>query len=151
MNAEPEQIARRIARFKETLKNAGIKVTHQRLEIFREIVETDEHPDAETMFNAVRKRMPTVSLDTVYRTLWMLQDLGLIGVLGNPRERVRFDANLDDHHHFICTNCGLTRDVYYPAFDALGTPDAVRTIGIVEKTHVELHGLCLACSQQMTK
>ncbi|MCK7479895.1 MAG: transcriptional repressor [Candidatus Moduliflexus flocculans] len=54
-----------------------------------------EHPDADAVFRAVRKRVPTVSIDTVYRTLWMLNDLGLVTTLGPRRESVRFDANLD--------------------------------------------------------
>ena len=62
------------------------------------------------VFEGVRERMPTVSLDTVYRTLWWLKDLGLITTLGSSRERTRFDANLSRHHHFVCVQCGLTRD-----------------------------------------
>ena len=77
-------------------------MTHQRLEIFREVASTIEHPDADTVFRAVQRRMPTVSLDTVYRTLWMLHDLGLVTTLGPQRNGVRFDANLERHHHYVC-------------------------------------------------
>ena len=48
------------------------------MEIFRELAQTGDHPDVETVFKGVRERMPTVSLDTVYRTLWWLKELGLI-------------------------------------------------------------------------
>ena len=54
--------------------------------------------------------MPTVSLDTVYRTLWKLRDLGLVKTLGPNRDAVRFDANLEGHHHYVCVRCGLVRD-----------------------------------------
>ncbi len=104
------EVARRLERFRATAREAGIKLTHQRLEVFRELASTEDHPDAETVFHGVRERVPTVSLDTVYRTLWLLEDLGLIVTLGPRRERARFDANLDSHHHFICENCGLVRD-----------------------------------------
>ena len=71
-------VDRRVDRFKSAAAAAGVKLTHQRLEIFREVASSVEHPDAEAVVRSVRKRMPTVSIDTVYRTLWMLNDLGLI-------------------------------------------------------------------------
>lgn len=120
-------------------------MTHQRMEIFREVAQTGDHPDAETVFQGVRRRIPTVSLDTVYRTLWWLRDLGLVAMLGPPRERARFDANLSRHHHFVCTRCGLTRDFFSDELDSLELPAAVRSIGFAEKTQVEVKGLCLKC------
>ena len=105
-----------------------------------------EHPDAESVFRAVRKRMPTVSIDTVYRTLWMLNDLGLVTTLGPRRESVRFDANLDHHHHYVCVRCGLARDFESAELDALGVPDAVRALGRVVETQVEVRGVCSRCA-----
>jgi len=122
-------------------------MTPQRLEIFREIAGSRDHPDAEAVYHAVRRRVPTVSPDTVYRTLWMLQDLGLIQTLGARRRSVRFDANLEHHHHFVCTRCGLTRDFLSAAFDALGVPESLRELGTVTATHVEARGLCRDCQE----
>src|SRR3990170_3591696 len=119
MKANPGDIQRQMHRFKEALRRSGVKMTHQRMEIFREVAKTEDHPDAETIFKGVRGRMPTVSLDTVYRTLWLFIDLGLVVTLGPPRERVRFDANTISHHHFVCTQCGLVRDFYSQQFDEL--------------------------------
>lgn len=116
------------------------------MEIFREVAQTRDHPDADEVFQGVRQRMPTVSIDTVYRTLWWLRDLGLITLLGTQRERARFDANLSRHHHFVCTQCGLTRDFFSNELDRLKLPDAVRAFGSVEETQVEVKGLCLKCT-----
>lgn len=146
MKIPTDVVQKRMARFKEVCRKEGTKLTHQRMEVFREVAQTGDHPDAETVYRGVRNRMPTISMDTVYRTLWWLKDLGLITVLGPPRERARFDANLDRHHHFVCTRCGLTRDFSSDAFDRLALPDAVRAIGHVEKTQVEVKGLCLECA-----
>src|SRR5690242_6170060 len=102
---------RRLQAFQAAVKGAGVKLTHQRLEIFRELAKTEDHPEAETIFEAVRVRVPTVSLDTVYRTLWMLRDLGLVKTLGpNGSDVVRFDVNLERHHHYVCMRCGSVRD-----------------------------------------
>lgn len=144
----PDVLKQQLAHLKNGLKRAGVKLTHQRLEIFREVVGSSEHPDAETIFNGVRERVPTVSLDTVYRTLWLFADLGLIATLGPPRDRMRFDANVKPHHHFMCSKCGLTRDFYCEEFDRLRVPDAVRNFGGIEKIQVEITGVCQRCASR---
>lgn len=135
----------RTERMREALRKAGVRLTHQRLEIFREVIGSGEHPDAETVFRGVRRRLPTVSLDTVYRTLWTLTDLGLLSTLGPRRERARFDANLEPHHHFICMRCRRARDFESAELDALRGPESVRAFGSVREIHVELRGLCAEC------
>jgi Fur family peroxide stress response transcriptional regulator len=135
-------------RFQEELKRSGVKLTHQRMEIFREVARTGDHPDAETIYKGVRERVPTVSLDTVYRTLWLLHDFGLISTLGPPRERARFDANMRFHHHFVCVQCGLTRDFYSQELDELKIPKSVKSFGHVETTNVEVRGVCLECANK---
>ncbi len=147
MKVPKKEFEQRMARFEEVCRESGAKLTHQRMEIFREMAQTGDHPDAEKVFERVRERMPTVSLDTVYRTLWWLNDLGLIKMLGPPREGARFDANLSRHHHFVCTRCGLTRDFESDELDRLELPDSVLSIGHAEKTHVEVKGLCHKCAR----
>lgn len=147
METEPEERKRRMHRLEEGLRHAGVKLTHQRLEICREIASAGNHPDAEAVFKGVRERVPTISLDTVYRTLWKLLDLGLISTLGIPRERMRFDGNTAPHHHFVCTKCGEARDFYSDDFDHLRVPEDVNTYGIVRKTQVEVRGFCMRCSK----
>jgi len=139
-------VGRRVDRFRSAARDAGVKLTHQRLEIFREVASSAEHPDAEAVLRSVRKRMPTVSIDTVYRTLWMLNDLGLVTTLGPRRENIRFDANLEHHHHYVCVRCGLARDFESAALDAVGVPDAVKAFGHVVETHVEVRGVCSRCA-----
>ncbi len=147
MTTESSETHRRMARFEEVCREAGVKLTHQRMEVFREVARSGDHPDAETIFRGVRARIPTVSLDTVYRALWLLADLGLVTTLGPSRERTRFDANLTRHHHFVCVRCGLTRDFYSDALDELKLPRSIREIGRVEATHVEARGLCRECAR----
>ena len=135
-----------MARFNEACRKSGAKLTHQRIEIFREVAQSTDQPGVEKVYQGVRKRIPTVSLDTVYRTLGWLKELGLITTLGPPRERTRFDANLSHHHHFVCVQCGLTRDFYSDKFDKLTLPESVQSIGYVETTQVEVKGFCFKCA-----
>jgi Fur family peroxide stress response transcriptional regulator len=137
----------RLERLQAVAREAGVKLTHQRLEIFRELASSEAHPDADAIYRAVRRRLPTVSLDTVYRTLWMLHDLGLVMTLGPQRDRVRFDANLEQHHHFACVRCGLVRDFESEALARLPLPESVAALGRVHDAHVEVRGTCGACQR----
>jgi Fur family peroxide stress response transcriptional regulator len=148
VESAPGALQKRMDQLKDGLRRSGVKVTHQRLEIFREVAKSGDHPDAETIFKGVRRRVPSVSLDTVYRTLWLLLDLRLLTSLGPPRERMRFDANMAPHHHFVCMTCGMTTDFYHEEFNGLKIPNAVKTLGCVETAQVEVKGICLKCSRK---
>jgi len=150
VNVESREVGRRLERFKAAVRDAGIKLTHQRLEIFRAVASSLEHPSAEAVHRAVRATTPTVSLDTVYRTLWMLTDLGLLTTLGPRQDSVRFDANLEDHHHYVCTRCGLVQDFESDELNALTIPDTVNHFGRVVSAHVEVRGICGRCAKPPT-
>jgi Fur family transcriptional regulator, peroxide stress response regulator len=140
-------IKEKMDHFKAALKLNGVKLTHQRMIIFKEVAESEDHPNAESVYKAVRKKLPMVSLDTVYRTLWMLQDLDLIKNLGG-KDRVRFDGNMKPHHHFICNECGLMRDFFSNEFHQIEIPKEVKNWGNGETVHIEIKGICIACSKK---
>jgi Fur family peroxide stress response transcriptional regulator len=147
-NQTHSKVERRLEHLKAVAKQAGVKLTHQRLEIFRELAASEDHPGVDAIFRAVQRRMPTVSLDTVYRTLWMLHDLGLVATLGPERDGVRFDGNLDPHHHYVCVRCGLVRDFESADLNALRIPEAVKGLGSIADAHVEVRGVCTKCLAQ---
>jgi Fur family peroxide stress response transcriptional regulator len=148
VGVEPAEVERRLDRLKSESRAAGLKLTHQRLEVFREVAASLDHPAADAIFEKVRRRLPTVSLDTVYRTLWLLEDLGLVRTLGPRQDSVRFDANLEPHHHYVCVRCGLARDFESVELDTLRVPEAVEKLGRVSGTHVEVRGVCRRCSKR---
>ena len=139
-------LEKQMTRFSQVLKNAGVKLTHQRMEIFKEVVGSTAHPDAESVFQGVHERMPTLSQDTVYRTLWLLKDLGLITTVGVSRERTRFDGNVIPHHHFVCSQCGATYDFHSQELDALNLPDQIQDMGRADDFQVTVKGVCKDCS-----
>jgi Fur family peroxide stress response transcriptional regulator len=142
------EIERRLERFRGACKRAGVKLTYQRLEVFRELASRLDHPDAEQLYVAVHARIPTVSLDTIYRTLALLSDLGVVSPLGPRRESVRFDANPVRHHHYVCLGCGLTRDFESSALDTLRVPASLRSVGSISTVQVEVRGLCADCGKR---
>lgn len=141
----------RMAEFVAACRRAGLRLTRQRTEIYRELARTEEHPDAETIHRRVRRRIPGVSCDTVYRTLRTLEDTGVVARVGARLDRARFDANMGQHHHFVCTRCGLIRDFDSAAFDQLRAPADVGRFGSPESVHVEVRGLCAACGRRAAR
>jgi Fur family peroxide stress response transcriptional regulator len=143
----PDELKKMIAAFEAVLRREGIKVTPQRLEIYRRTAETADHPDIESIHRAVRRTMPHISLDTVYRALALFAELGLVfTVRPQARHHVCFDANIAPHHHFICDRCGATLDFEDHAFDKLPMPASASALGRVLSRHVELRGLCARCT-----
>ena len=145
MKIETKEVERRTKVFSGICRRYGVKATHQRREIYRELARTNDHPDAETIYARVRKRISAISLDTVYRTLRLLEKKGLISRVGSLSEKTRFDANTDRHHHFVCTECGFMGDFYNEEWNDFRNRSAVMTMGTVNSIHVELRGLCKAC------
>ena len=148
MKHDPDELRRMMDRFKDTVRRAGVKLTQQRIEIFREVARTGDHPDIETIFMRVRIKMPTVSLDTVYRALNLFEKLGLVTTIRPLSARARFDANTEAHHHFFCTRCGATLDFECQDFENLRVPRAAASLGRVDSRHIELRGLCAACLEK---
>ena len=139
----PKKVGQRLEQLKAACRNAGMRMTHQRMEIFREVAQTDEHPDAETIFKRVRERMPTVSHDTVYRTLSSLEEMGLVSRVDPVCGRARYDANCDTHHHFICTRCGCINDICLNK--EIPLPEGIDNLGNAESLHLQIRGVCHNC------
>ena len=144
------EIQQRMAAFAGLCRRHGIKETHQRTEIYRELARSNQHPDAESVYLAVRRRIPSISLDTVYRTLRLLEEQGVIWRVGTLRERTRFDGNTQRHHHFVCRECGKVTDFHHEDLDKLSPPQEAAALGAIEYMHVELRGICAACRAKRT-
>jgi Fur family transcriptional regulator, peroxide stress response regulator len=141
------QLTDRISQFERTCQAAGIKLTHQRVEVLREVAKHEGHPSADAILEGVKARIPTVSVDTVYRTLWLLVDMGLIATLGPRHDAVRFDANLAHHHHYVCGRCKAATDVENVDLSLLKLDETLKSVGAVLSAHLEIRGTCAACAQ----
>jgi Fur family transcriptional regulator, peroxide stress response regulator len=151
MTVAGAEIERRMRVLTEGLRASGMRLTHQRLEVAREVAASDTHPDVETIYQRVRERVPTVSLDTVYRTLTTLAETGLIDRVSTHGGPARYDANKRRHHHFVCARCGLVRDVDFPAVDALDLPGEALSLGSVQRVDVQFRGICKECDAAHTE
>jgi Fur family peroxide stress response transcriptional regulator len=104
-----------------------------------------EHPSAETIFRRVQKKMPTISLDTVYRTLASLEKIGVATRVEASEDKARFDADMTPHNHLICTVCKSISDFSWPEFETLEPPESIEDWGSVSAKNAVLRGVCRTC------
>ena len=135
----------RISSFTDKCRQAGLKVTPQRLEIFKALVTSDEHPTAEVVCTQVRKTMPHISLDTVNRTLLTLSEIGAAFIVEGTGQARRFDANFDAHQHFRCIKCRRIIDFYHEPFNEVMVPDQLSDRYEVLRKTVYFEGYCDRC------
>jgi len=86
------------------------RTTRQRKIILEELHRVDTHPTANEVYGMVRRRLPGISLGTVYRNLDMLSECGVIKKLVSTGVQRRFDGNMKEHYHVRCLNCGKIED-----------------------------------------
>ena len=143
----PESIAmqERMADFKKLCREHSLRVTNQRVEIFRMLASFKEHPSVEQVFEFVRKKLPNISLDTVYRTISSMEDAGVVFRVGLSN-RARFDADLNPHYHFVCMECGAVYDIFpSEGKNLLEVPAQVKNFGEVKNVNLQFHGICKHC------
>lgn len=138
-------IQEKVNKFIGRSKELGIKVTPQRIAIYKELASTDQHPSTETIYKKIKDYYPNISLTTVYRTLETFEKLGLISVVNVLYNAARYDANLDPHHHIVCTECKKVEDVYDESLNNLDISN--KTLGDykVEGYSLLLSGVCTSC------
>lgn len=131
----------------EKLKKRHLKITPQRIEILRALEKLPDHPCAESIYQAVKKRHPSVSLATVYKTLETLVEIGEVRVALVSQGKTLYDTRLEDHHHFLCTECGYVEDVDIN-LDCLENcaPNQMRSQHRVQKSEVIFRGVCQKCA-----
>ena len=95
----------------ETLREHGIQPSAQRVAVADYVLRTSEHPSADLVWRRVRERFPWISRATVYNTLNLFVEKGLLRRLTIAEDSVVFDPRVDTHHHFIDDETGVIHDV----------------------------------------
>ncbi len=131
--------------FQAACRNKDLRVTPQRIEIFKELVSADDHPSAEGLYQRLRERMPTLSLDTVYRTLGTFSDVGLVSRVGTTESQAHFEVAHHRHHHLICERCKKIIDFEWDQIDRIDLPEEVDSHGTFKKKNVVVYGVCREC------
>ena len=138
----------KLGAFRNKCSQAGLKITPQRVAIYQALIETTQHPSAEMVFGTLRKTFPSISLDTVNRTLLTLNKIGAAFIVEGSGEPKRFDANLMAHQHFKCVRCKRIIDFHHEPFDNITLPaDIGKKFTVLRKT-VYLEGFCDVCGKK---
>lgn len=131
--------------FTSQCRQAGLKVTPQRMAIYRELLKTSEHPSAEMLYEKVKKVFPSISLDTVNRTLLTLNDIGAAFTVEGSGDARRFDGGLEKHQHFKCVKCKRIIDFHHKPFDNIKLPATIAKRFTVLRKTVCVEGICDLC------
>lgn len=147
MHEVTENMDLKLQGFEERCRQNGLKITPQRVAVYKALISTDTHPTAEEVHRMVRQDISNISLDTVNRTLLTLAEIGAafqVEGTGQPR---RYDGGLEDHQHFRCIKCGKIIDFHYEPFDNIEVPQHLKGQFEIMRKTVYLEGICDTCKQ----
>ena len=128
--------------------NQKYRMTNQRQVILEEIRKVNTHPTADDVYEMVRKRLPRISLGTVYRNLEILSTRGLIQKIGPVSSQMRFDGITKNHYHLRCIYCGKVEDAPIETVDKF--ENDIRDISdySIIGYKLEFIGICPKCGEK---
>jgi Fur family ferric uptake transcriptional regulator/Fur family peroxide stress response transcriptional regulator len=129
----------------DLLRRRGQRVTTQRLVLYRLLRERDRHVSAEELTEAARRDLPGTSAPTVYATLALFEDLGLVRRVPVGGGAALYDPRPEPHHHAVCRRCGAVEDLEAPAELAGALSAAARGGFAPERADLVVSGLCARC------
>ena len=140
-----DKLKEKMDAFQAKCRKAGLKITPQRMAVYKVLIKSKQHPSAEIVFRKVREVLPNISLDTVNRTLLTLAEIGAAFIVEGSGDVKRFDGKLETHQHFKCVKCKRIFDFHYKPFDNITVPKSISRKFIVLKKTVYLEGICDLC------
>ncbi len=128
------------------LKGRDFRLTPQRFTILTILASSEEHPTVDEIYAEVRKKFPTTSIATVYKTIALLKELNEVLELGFPDGSNRYDGNRPyPHPHAICTKCRRIMDPDISSVDELSDEMRKKTGYTITFHRLDFFGLCPAC------
>lgn len=126
-------------------KEKNLKLTPQRIAVYNYLKSTKEHPSAETIYKALHKNYPTMSLATVYKALKTMVEVGLVQELNVGEGNFRYDIDTSSHPHIRCLSCGKVDDIEGISFSNLNDEVKKYTNYTVISNQVYFYGICEKC------
>src|SRR5437762_8573005 len=130
------------SQFNERLATGGFRLTPQRQQVYQVLLGERDHPTAEEVFIRAKRRMPDISMATVYNCLTALVKCGLVRQVSLERGAARFCPNMTEHCHFYCDSCEQVFDVDLKGEAGISLPRGFKA----EHYDIAIHGRCPACS-----
>ena len=137
--------------FRELATSHGLAVTHQRQVVYEAVVASHGHYSPEDIYAAVRRRIPSISLATIYNNLRLFIECGLLREVTPHASTLRVDGNLESHHHLVCTRCKSVQDITGDFIDFQRLARQAPGGFDLTQPMIEVFGLCRRCSAQNVK
>ncbi len=142
---------KQLRRLEALLRRMELKITPQRVAVYKALIESEEHPSADMLWRKVRKTFPNISLDTVNRTLLTLAEIGAAFIVEGSGDVKRFDGRLENHQHFKCIKCKKIIDFHHKPFDNIPVPKGISGKYTVLRKTVYFEGICDLCRKHIHK
>ena len=120
------------------------RMTAQKSYVFDYLRGVKTHPSAETVYKEVKKKLPSISQGTVYRVLNNFKEKGKVLAI-DTKDTVHFDADISDHAHFICEDCGNVYDVYDECAKCGVLKNRKTKVGSISGYRISFYGTCYKC------
>ncbi|MGC2449318.1 MAG: transcriptional repressor [Candidatus Sulfotelmatobacter sp.] len=131
--------------FRDLAWKCGLAATHQRQVVYEAVIAAHGHHSPEQIYEAVRKRIPSISLATVYNNLRLFVERGLLREVSPHSSTLRVDGNLKPHHHLVCSRCKSVQDITGEFFDLKRISRQIPSGFDLSQPLVEIFGLCGDC------
>ena len=137
-----------VAMFRDRCKQHGLAYTHQRQVIYQALLDSRDHPTPESIYETVRREIPSISLGTVYKNIKTFLDAGLLREVTVHHGSLRLDANLESHHHLVCRVCRSITDVPEHELEPARFTGKLPKGFKIQRQTVEIIGICAQCAKQ---
>jgi Fur family peroxide stress response transcriptional regulator len=133
--------------FRELCRENGIAVTHQRQVLYEVMKTMHGHPSPEEVYARVKKKVPAISLATVYKNLHLFVESGIFREVSMHHGSLRVEMNDEAHHHMVCSRCKAITDIGEKELGLVSKRDKLPGGFLVQRYAVDVIGVCAKCQQ----
>lgn len=147
LDEQPKNAGQRRSDMIKALQKRGHRLTPQRMAVVKILSESLNHPSVEQIYETIKADFPMTSLATVYKTVTLLKEMGLVLELaGSGKSSSRFDGIRDEPHpHLICLSCGEIVDLEPLEIESISNKIEHKTGYRIKSHNFTFHGLCSSC------
>jgi Fur family peroxide stress response transcriptional regulator len=131
--------------FRDLCRENGIAVTHQRQVLYETMCAMHGHPSPEEVYARVKKKVPAISLATVYKNIHMFVESGVFREVSLHHGSVRVEMNGEPHHHMVCSKCRKITDIGEKDLGLVAKQSRLPGGFLVERYAVDVIGVCANC------
>lgn len=126
----------------QILKDAGVRISHQRIAILHYLMEHRTHPTVDDIYTALHPIYPSLSRTTIYNTLRLLVENGTVSAIDINPNSTHYDADNTPHAHFLCKKCGRIFDIPITC-----SPNGVPAGFVTNSISIYYRGFCMNCAE----